>query len=129
MKERHDHPGWQLFKIASISMTPPVAVESDGRNDAFRFIGKICAKGADESLDYTQPCAQNRVDPTLKIPLIFTAEVVVEGDGPIDLHLRLDDQNWDEAMRQKNYIRDPGVDTLMFGYKVLPGDIEAKGIG
>ncbi len=31
-------------------------------------------------------------------------------------------------MRRTKYIRGSGVDTLVFGYKVLPGDIEAKGI-
>ena len=132
MKERHDHPGWQLFKIASISITPPanapVAAGSDDRKDTLCFMGKIWARGADESLDYTQLRVQDRADYDIKIPLTFNAEVVIEGDGPIDLHLRLDEQNWDEAMRRAKYMPGSGVDTLVFGYKVLSGDIEAESI-
>ena len=128
MKERQEHLGWQLFRIASISMVAPVDAGSEDRNDAYCFIGKIYPEGTDGSIDYTHPGIKGRDDRTVKVPLTFNADVVVEGDGPIDLHLRIDETNWDEVMRRTKYIRGSGVDTLVFGYKVLPGDIEAKGI-
>ena len=128
MKETQEHLGWQLFRIASNSIPAPVDAGSDDRNDAYCFIGKIYSKGIDGSIDYTHPGIKDRDDRTVNIPLTFKADVVVEGDGPIDLHLRFDENNWDEVMRRTKYIRGSGVDTLVFGYKVLPGDIEAKGI-
>ena len=128
MKERQEHLGWQLFRIASISIPAPVDAGSDDRNDAYCFIGKIYSKETEESIDYSDPRIKDRDDRTVKVPLTFNADVVVEGDGPIDLHLRIDEHDWDEVMRRTKYIRGSGVDTLVFGYKVLPGDIEAKGI-
>ena len=128
MKERQEHLGWQLFRIASISIPAPVDAGSDDRNDAYCFIGKIYSKETEESIDYSDPRIKDRADWTVKVPLTFNADVVVEGDGPIDLHLRIDEHDWDEVMRRTKYIRGSGVDTLVFGYKVLPGDIEAKGI-
>ena len=128
MKDRKEDLGWQMFRIASISIPAPVDAGSDDRNDAYCFIGKIYSKETEESIDYSDPRIKGRDDRTVKVPLIFNAVVMVGGDGPIDLHLRIDEHNWDEVMRRTKYIRGSGVDTLVFGYKVLPGDIEAKGI-
>ena len=128
MKERQEHLGWQMFRIVSISINAPFTAGSDDRNDAYCFIGKIYPKETEESIDYSHPRIKDRADRTVKAPLTFNADVVIEGDGPIDLHLRIDEHNWDEVMGRTKYIRGSGVDTLVFGYKVLPGEIEAKGI-
>ena len=70
-----------------------------------------------------------RANQIIEVSLTFDTDVVVEGDVSIDLHLGLDDNNWDEATRRDGYIRGSGNDTLVFGYLVRPGDMDPEGVG
>ena len=70
-----------------------------------------------------------RANQIIEYSLTFNTDVVVEGDVSIDLYLGLDHYNWDEATRRASYTRGSGSDTLVFGYTVRPGDMNAKGIG
>ena len=64
---------------------------------------------------------------TSRFPIL--TDVVVEGDVSIDLDLGLENYNWDEAIRQADYLRGSGTDQLVFGYTVQLGDMDDRGIG
>ena len=70
-----------------------------------------------------------RANQTIEVTLTFDAVVVVEGDVTIDLHVGLEDGNYDEATKKATYMRGSGTDTLVFGYTVRPGDMDPRGVG
>jgi len=76
-------------------------------------------------IDYLQAYAGGEPEPTVMMPLTFSADLVAGGDGTIDLHLTLDEENWDKAMRRPNYASKFGTNTLVFGHRVNPCDTEA----
>ena len=135
------------------------AAVSDDRNPAYGFSGSIYARGTDVPIDYThsgvegtwrqkvdgRPYVQSarvtssppdgwaayRANQIIEITLTFNTDVVVEGDVSVGMFLGLDPpgQNLDDIIRQVNYNRGSGTDTLVFGYTVREGDMDPKGIG
>ena len=133
------------------------AAVSDDRTAAYGFSGNIFAEGTDVPINYThsgvlgdwrqmvdgRPYVQSsrvisappdgwdayRANQIIEYSLTFNTDVVMEGDVSIDLYLGLDNYNCDEATRRASYTRGSGSDTLVFGYTVRPGDVDAKGIG
>ena len=138
-------------------ITVGAAAVAGDRSAAYGFSGNIYAEGTDVPIDYAHPGIQGdwrqkvdgrpyvqsaritsspsdgweayRSHQTIEITLTFDMDVVVEGDVSVDLHLGLDDANWDEATRKASYIRGSGTDTLVFGYTVQPGDMDPEGVG
>ena len=128
---------------------------ADG-SPAYGFIGNIFALGTDVPINYGYPSVQGgqdqivdgrpyvqstrvisspldgwqayRTNQTIEISLTFDLDVVVEGDVTAGFSLGLDGNNWDEALRQASYLRGSGTDTLVFGYTVVPGDMDSKGV-
>ena len=121
------------------------------------FSGSIYAHGTDVPIDYTHPGVTGgrrqkvdgrpyvqtaritssppdgwkayRANQPIEVSMTFDTDVVVEGEVTVDLHIGLDEDNWDEASRQATYLRGSGTDTLVFGYTVRPGDMDPRGIG
>ena len=128
----------------------------DDRKPTSGFSGTIYAKGTDVPIDYAHPGVTGgwrqrvygrpyvqtaritssppdgweayRANQPIEVSMTFDTDVVVEGEVTVDLHIGLDDDNWDEASRQATYLRGSGTDTLVFGYTVRPGDMDPKGI-
>ncbi len=125
MNKKRDHNGWKLFRIASVSTPAPTTPESADQNDGLRFVGKICSKETGIPLDYTQVCVGDGAGRIVMVPLTLSADLVAGGDGTIDLHLTLDEENWDEAMRRSNYVSRFGTHTLVFGHRVHPHNTDA----
>ncbi|MXY76362.1 MAG: hypothetical protein F4Y40_04665 [Acidimicrobiia bacterium] len=69
-----------------------------------------------------------RADQTIEIALTFDTAVVVEGEVRLGLYVGLVHDNWAEAWREADYLRGSGADTLVFGYTVVPGDTDIRGI-
>ena len=128
MSEKRDHNGWRLFRIASVAPSVPTAAESGDKSEGFRFVGKICSRETGMPIDYLQAYAGDGAERTVMMPLTFSADLVAGGDGTIDLHLTLDEENWDEAMRRPNYVSKFGTNTLVFGHRVSSCDTEAADI-
>ena len=133
------------------------AAVGDDRRPAYGFSGNIYVKDTDVPINYTHPGVEGgwrqlvdgrpyvqkaritssppdswqayRANQTIEVSMTFDTDVVVEGEVTVDLHLGLDDYNWDEASRQARYVGGSGTDTLVFGYTVRPGDMDPKGIG
>ena len=128
MSEKRDHNGWRLFRIASVSDPVPIASKSAEQTDGFRFVGKICSTETGMPIDYLQAYAGGEAERTVMMPLTFSADLVAGGDGTIDLHLTLDEENWDEAMRRPNSANRFGTNTLVFGHRVSPCDKDTSDI-
>jgi hypothetical protein len=128
MSKPRDHNGWKLFRIASVSVPVPTTAGGAGELDDFRFVGKICSKETGIPFDYTQVCVGDGDGQIVMMPLTFNADLVAGGDGTIDLHLTLDEENWDEAMRRSNYVSRFGNHTLVFGHRVHPHNTDAAEI-
>ena len=137
-------------------ITVGAAASGDDGSPAYGFSGNIFAEGTDVHIDYGHPGLQGdasqivdgrpyvrnariiseppdewqayRANQTIEISLTFDIDVVVEGDVATGLSIGLDDDNWDEAARQATYLRGSGADTLVFGYTVVPGDMDPKGV-
>ena len=122
MSEKRDHNGWRLLRIASVSAPTPTTAESADQNEGFRFVGKICSRETGMPIDHIQAYASGGAEQTVVMPLTFSADLVAGGDGTIDLHLTLDEENWDEAMRRSNYASRFGAHTLVFGHRVCSRD-------
>ena len=132
------------------------AVGDDG-DPAQGFSGNIHALGTDVQIDYThpgvrgdwrqkvdgRPYVQNaritsappdgwdayRANQMIEVAMTFDTDVEVDGEVTVDLYLGLDDYNWEEATRKAPYFNGTGTDTLLFGYNVRPGDMDAEGVG
>ena len=128
MGEKRDHNGWRLFRIASVSPAVPAAAESADKSEGFRFVGKICSRETGMPIDCLQAYAGDEAERTVLMPLTFSADLVAGGDGTIDLHLTLEEEYWDEAMRRPNYASKLGSNTLVFGHRVSPRDAETADI-
>ena len=133
------------------------AAVSDDRSPEYGFSGNIFVKDADVPIDYSHSGVKGdsrqkvdgrpyvlgaeiisspsdgwnvyRANETIEVSMTFDTDVVVEGVVTVDIHLGLDDDNWDEAERKANYLRGSASDTLVFGYTVRPGDMDPKGVG
>ncbi len=132
-------------------------MEGDGNpTEGFVGDGQIFAKGTDVPIDYThdgvasstghkvdgRPYVQRilvtsappaggdfyRANQIIEITLQFNTDVVAEGRVYAPLLIGLERFNWAEALRQADYLRGSGTDTLVFGYTVQPGDMDAEGI-
>ena len=129
----------------------------DDRTPATGFIGNIYAAGTDVPINYAhsghqgdwrqkvdgRPYVQSsrisssppdgwdayRANQVIEVTMNFNMDVVVEGDVSIELHLGLDNYNWDVAKRLAQYIRGSGTDVLVFGYTVQSGDMDPEGVG
>ena len=128
MSEKRDHNGWRLFRIASVSVPFPVAAESADQDEGFRFVGKICSRESGMPIDYLQAYAGGGAEGNVMMPLTFSADLVAGGDGTIDLHLTLDEENWDEAMRRPNYASRFSNNGLVFGLRLSSCEKEAQDI-
>ena len=137
-------------------VTVSAAASNDDGSPAHGFSGNIYAKGTDVSIDYAHPGVQGgreqmvdgrpyvqsarvtsstsdgwqayRANQVIEVSLMFDMDVVVEGEVTTGLALGLKGDNWDEATRQAAYLRGAGTDTLVFGYTVVPGDMDRKGV-
>ena len=132
------------------------ATDDDG-SPAYGFSGDIFAEGTDVPVDYGhagltggwkqqvdgRPYVQDArivsspsegwtaypANQVIEVSLAFDTDVVVEGDVSVELHLGIVDYNWDGVIREADYLRGSGTDTLVFGYTVRPGDMDAEGVG
>ena len=137
-------------------ITVSAAASNEDGIPAYGFSGNIYARGTDVPIDYAHPAVQGgadqlvdgrpyvqntrvssspeegwnayRVNQTIEISLSFDTDVVVEGQVSVGLSLGLENYNWDEASREAWYLRGSGTDTLVFGYTVVPGDTDPKGV-
>ena len=133
------------------------AATDDDRSPAYGFSGDIFAAGTDVPVDYGHDGVQGnwkqKVDgrpyvqeariisspsdgwdayhanEVIEVSMRFDTDVVVEGEVSVELHLGLVDYNWDGVIREADYLRGSGTDTLVFGYTVRPGDMDAEGVG
>lgn len=55
--------------------------------------------------------------------------MVVNGNVTATMLLGLQNNNWEEARREAQYLRGSGTEDLVFGYTVQPGDVDRRGIG
>lgn len=69
-----------------------------------------------------------RADQTIEIALTFDTAVFVEGEVRLGLYVGLVHDNWAEAWREAGYLRGSGADTLVFGYTVVRGDTDIRGV-
>ncbi len=148
MKQGNRFEGWHLFRIASISTEALDAAQSDDRTNPYCFLAKIDSfdayesKGPEEDefrsvvtrkfdeesserIAVASPDEPEDFQPEAAFPidLTFNAYAEVKEDGFAHLHLSLDDENWDEAVRRASYIRGSGPRRLFFGHRVTPGDV------
>ena len=133
------------------------AASDEDRSPAYGFVGDIYAAGTDVPVNYSQsglqgtwkqkvdgrPYVQSaritssppdgweayRTDQAIEVSLTFDMDVVVEGDVSVDLHLGAADYIKEADVRKATYLRGSGSDTLVFGYTVQPGDMDAEGVG
>ena len=138
-------------------ITVGAAAVNDDHGPAYGFSGNIYAGGTEVPINYAHPGVNShwrqkvdgrpyvqtarittsppdgwkayRAYQAIDVSMTFDTDVVVEGDVTIDLHLGLDNYNWDEATRRAEYIRGSGSDTLVFSYVVTPGDMDLEGVG
>ena len=132
----------------------PAATAGD-RTPAFGFTGAINAAGTDVPIDYTHPGIEPawhqkidgrpyvrssriisvptagqgvyRADEVIEVAFTFNTRVAVEGDVCVELYVGYDG-NHSNSVRVANYDRGSGTDTLVFGYTVRPGDMDATGV-
>ena len=114
-KYNHDHL-WRPFRIASISTEIPAISPARNQMPSLSFVGRTCTKAVSDSV--------GQFDRTIKFPLTFNARMVDEGDETVSLHLTLDSDTWDSAMRQTQYARHPDCDRIIFGYKPYIGKVK-----
>ena len=133
------------------------AATGDDRSPAYGFGGDIFAEGTDVPVEYGhegvtggwkqkvdgRPYVQEtqiisspsdgwtayRANEVIEVLMRFDTDVVVDGDVSVELHLGVVDYNWDGVIREAGYLRGSGTDTLIFGYTVRPGDMDAEGVG
>ena len=122
MMDNEKAPGWQLFRIVSISANG--TVDPAGGNHHY-FVGKLPQTKDGAFTDCAHLCSGDRAGETVKVPLTFNAGMFVEDDGSIGLRLHLDDKSWDQAMRRMHHAPDCETDTIIFGYKVSPDEMQA----
>ena len=133
------------------------AATGDDRSPAYGFGGDIFAEGTDVPVEYGhtgvtggwkqkvdgRPYVQEaqiisspsdgwtayHANEVIEVSMRFDTDVVVDGDVSVELHLGVVDYNWDGVIREAGYLRGSGTDTLVFGYTVRPGDMDAEGVG
>lgn len=134
-----------------------IAVRVTGRDDGSTHgLGGTYARGTDVPVDHTHAGLESasnhrvdgrpyvksvgvistppdgwesyRADQTIEIALTFDTAVVMEGEVRLGLYVGLVRDNWGEAWREADYLRGSGTDTLVFGYTVVPGDTDIRGI-
>ncbi len=131
------------------------AATAEDRTPAYGFTGTIYAAGTDVPIDYThpgiEPAWRQRVDgrpyvrstrivsvpaaglgfyranEVIEIAFTFDTSVVVEGDVCVELYVGYDGYR-SNSVREADYDRGSGTDTLVFGYTVRPGDMDSTGI-
>ena len=123
MMDNEKAPGWQLFRIVSISANGTVGPVGDPGTNRHYFVGKLPQTKEGAFTDCAHLCSGDRAGETVKVPLTFNAGMFVEDDGSIGLRLHLEDQDWDQAMRRMHHAPDYDTDTIIFGYKVSPDEI------
>ena len=135
-----------------------VAIASTGedRTSAQGFIGSIYAAGTDVPIKYDhsgfEPDWRQRVDgrpyvqsnhiisapeaggqayranEVIEVAFTFDTRVVVQGDACATLYVGYDGYHSEGTAREAAYRRGSGTDTLVFGYRVRPGDTDPRGI-
>lgn len=69
-----------------------------------------------------------RANQIIELTMRFSTDVVVEGSVHAGLYIGFKRDNWSEAWRPAKYLRGSGADTLVFGYTVKPGDMDARAV-
>ncbi len=133
------------------------AATGDDRNPTYGFGGNIFAEGTDVPVSYGhdglqgdwkqkvdgRPYVQDvriisspsngwnayHANEVIEVSMRFDTDVVVEGEVSMELHLGVVDYDWDGVIREADYLRGSGTDTLIFGYTVRAGDMDAEGVG
>ena len=131
------------------------AATAEDRTPAYGFTGTINAAGTDIPIDYTHPGIEAawhqkvdgrpyvrstriisvpqagqgvyRANEVIEVAFTFDTGVVVEGDVCVELYVGYDGYHSD-SVREADYLRGSGTDTLVFGYTVRPGDMDSRGI-
>ena len=131
------------------------AATSGDRTPAYGFTGTINAAGTDVPIDYTHPGIEPtwrqkidgrpyvrstriisvpeagqgtyRANEVIEVAFTFSTRVVVQGDVCVELYVGYDG-NHSNSVREANYRRGSGTDTLVFGYTIRPGDMDSRGI-
>ncbi len=131
------------------------AATTRNRTPAGGFTGTINAAGTDIPIDYTHdgteaawhqkvdgrpyvrstritsvPAAGQgtyRANEVIEVAFTFNTPVVVEGDVCVELYVGYNGYHSD-SVREADYLRGSGTDTLVFGYTVRPGDMDSRGI-
>ena len=131
------------------------AATTEDRTPAYGFTGTIYAAGTDVPIDYThpgiEPVWRQRVDgrpyvrstrivsvpaagqgfyranEVIEVAFTFNTSVVVEGDVCVELYVGYDGNHLN-SVREADYDRGSGTDTLVFGYTIRPGDMDSRGI-
>lgn len=130
---------------------------NEDRTPAYGFSGNIYAKGTKAPIDYAHDGIKNsskhlidgrpyvksnavisaipdgwqayRANQIIELAFHFNTAVVVEGNVTATMLLGLQDNNWEEARREAQYLHGSGSEDLVFGYTVQPGDVDRRGIG
>ena len=68
-----------------------------------------------------------RANEVIEVAFTFNTGVVVEGDVCVELYVGYDGYH-SNSVREANYHRGSGTDTLEFGYTIRPGDMDSRGI-
>ena len=146
----------QAVDVDHDGLSVSAAATEDNRDPAYGFSGKIYAKGTKAQIEYDHGGISNaekhlvegrpyvksvgfvssppdgwkayRTNQVVEVGYHFNTDVEVHGSVGVKLAVGYTDDNWDSAQRQANYLRGSGTDTLVFGYTVKPGDMDAKGI-
>ena len=131
------------------------AATAEDRTPAYGFTGTINAAGTDIPIDYTHPGIESvwrqkvdgrpyvqstriisvpeagqgtyRANEVIEVAFTFNTAVVVEGDVCVELYVGYDGYH-SNSVREANYHRGSGTDTLEFGYTIRPGDMDSRGI-
>ena len=133
-----------------------IASTTEDRTPAQGFIGSIYAAGTDVPIKYdhsgVEPHWRQRVDgrpyvqsnriistpeaaggayranEVIEVAFTFDTPVVVQGDACATLYVGYDGHHSEGTAREAAYRRGSGTDTLVFGYRVQPGDTDPRGI-
>ena len=75
-----------------------------------------------------EPWGAYRANQTIEFAFTYNIDVEVEGRPTVAIGIGWDGENGEEALREAEYLRGSGTDTLVFGYTVTPGDNDRKGV-
>ena len=146
----------QLDDLDLDGLSVVAAATAGDRTPAYGFSGTINAAGTDVPIDYAHPGISSeqrqrvdgrpyvkstriisspeagmdtyRANEVIEFAFTFNTRVEVDGDVCVDFLLGYATSSWGAALRQADYLRGSGSDTLAFGYTVQPGDTDSRGV-